>query len=100
MSNLSVVIAATRVHAPIGVSFDHIEISIKDAAGVTAAQSLGDNGGTSFSTSFSNVADGTLTYSIAALDSTGNAIGTPLTGSFNTLAGVFPSPTGVTFTVS
>lgn len=100
MVNLSVNITGTRVHPQAGVVFDHIQVDIKDAQGVIASQSLSDSGGLSISTSFSNVADGVLSYTVSAVDNKGNVIGTALTGTFDTSVGSFLSPTGVSFTVT
>lgn len=98
MSKITVVIQVSTAHLPTGVTYDHTDIDVKDASGATFNQAVNGKENPPWSGSFT-VADGVGSVTITARDDQGNPIGSPLSASFDTLAGTFQAPVGVTVTV-
>lgn len=98
MSKITVVIKVSTAHLPVGVAFDHTDIDVKDASGATFNQAVNGKEVPAWSGSF-EVADGAGSVSVTARDDQGNPIGAPLSATFDTLAGTFQAPVGVTVIV-
>lgn len=99
MSNILVQVDVTVTPVPTGVVFGHTNLVVTDSSGV--AQPFALNGSeTPPWSQVVTVADGDGTLSVTAVDTTGAAIGTPVSGKFTagTVAPTFSAPTGVTVT--
>jgi hypothetical protein len=100
----TVVVTGKFVETPLpaNVFFDHILVGITDSVGAKLEETI--DGVTIVSASFdaTAMAPGSLTATMTALDKTGTAIGSPMTGTGTLPAppASFPSPSSVVVNVT
>jgi predicted phage tail protein len=101
MSIVTAVITTTTTPLPAGVTFDHYRYEILAADGVTIVQT-----GNATTTTFSfpaDVAAGSYTAQVQAIDSTGATLGVAASAPFTvapSTGGTFEQPATVTVTLS
>lgn len=101
MSVIQVQVATIATTLPTGVTFASIAVVTTDAAGASQTSNLVGTETPPFSVSLT-VAAGAGSVVATAVDSTGTAIGSPITQSYTTIAAptTFPAPTGITVTTT
>lgn len=94
--NLAAVLAA-------GVVFAGTKVDVTDAAGATQSTTLNGTESPPWSATFTSLADGAGSVVATDLDSTGAAIGSPVTQSFPAASSppsTFPQTTGISVTAA
>ena len=97
--NIKVTVSVSQSRPVPAQEFDHLEVSLTDAGGITSMQTFPDTTAASFDATFSNVQDGVMNATARAVDTQGNSIGTPVTGTFDSTKAEFASPTGIAFAI-
>jgi hypothetical protein len=100
MYNVTVTLTKTATPLPTGIVFGHTNLIVTDAAGAIQKFSLNGSETVPWTTVAAGLADGTSTYSAQDVDSTGAAIGTPVTASFTQVPATFPATSAVTVTLA
>jgi hypothetical protein len=99
MSNVLVTVAVTTTPLPTGIVFGHTNLDITDSAGAKQTVVLTGSETPPWSAVVA-VADGQMNAVATAVDSTGETIGSPITGTFSagTVAATFSAPSAISFT--
>lgn len=96
MRNIFVQLAVQQLASPPGVTFDHIDITVTDSAGVDSTQAVNGVESPAYQALFS-VPEGLTKAKAQAVDTDGNPIGPPLLGQIDVPAvATFPQPVGIT----
>jgi hypothetical protein len=96
---LTVTITKQTAHLPTGSTFDHSDISVKDASGATFTQSVNGKEVPAWTGVFT-IADGAGVGTVTDFDAAGNPIGAAVPFQFDTAAGTYQASVGVTVTIA
>jgi len=99
MSKLTVTLSKQVLRAPSGITFDHTDIDVTDAAGIKASQAVNGSESPSWVGVFQIANEGKGSVVATDKDTAGNPIGSPITVEFDTLAGTFQATNGVSVSI-
>ena len=96
----NVLVTLTKVDSPLptGVLFGHTNLDVVDATGTKQSFSLSGSETPPWTVAVAGLADGASTYSAQDVDSTGSAIGSPVTATYSPVAPTYPSTNAITIT--
>ena len=100
MYNVLVTLQKTDTALPTGIIFGHTNLDVTDSAGVKQSFALNGSETPEWSQVVAGLADGESSYSAQDVDSTGAAIGDPVTVTFTPAAVTFPATSGITIALA